>query len=42
MGQTPIVKVLSFIVMSVVGVVLLAVEPLGVPKTVVDAAAVFS
>ena len=40
-GQTLRVKMLSFVVMSVVGVVLLAVEPLCVPKTGVDAAPVF-
>ena len=41
MGQTQRVKMLSFVVMSVEGVVVLAVEPLGVPKKGVDAAPVF-
>ena len=34
-------KILSFVVMSVVGVVMLAVEPLGVPKTGVYADPVY-
>ena len=41
-GQTLRVKMRSFVVMSVVGgVVVLAVEPLGVPEASVDAAPVF-
>ena len=41
MGQTHRVKMLSFVVMSVEGVVVLAVEPLCVTETGVDAAPVF-